>query len=187
MMETNFHIKTHDSPLTPEEFHRLPRHPVTVILDNLRSAFNVGSIVRTADCARIEKVIFCGITAHPPNPKVIKTAMGTLNYVSWEYISSSVEAVERSRAEGRQIVCLEVTDVSKPFYEIRYPNPLCLVLGNEALGISRDVLEMADEIVEIPMWGFKNSVNVAVAFGIVVFETIRQYEELSNIQLKKSV
>jgi len=181
MMETNFHIKTHDSPLTPEEFRRLPRHPITVILDNLRSAFNVGSIVRTADCARIEKVIFCGITAHPPNPKVIKTAMGTLDYVSWEYISSTLKAVERCRQDGRRVICLEVTDVSKPYHGIEYPRPLCLVVGNEALGISRDVLETADEIVEIPMRGFKNSVNVAVAFGIVAFEAVRQFEESGNM------
>jgi 23S rRNA (guanosine2251-2'-O)-methyltransferase len=176
-METNFHVKTHDSPLPPEEFRRLPRHPVTAVLDNLRSAFNVGSIVRTADCARIEKVIFCGITAHPPNPKVIKTAMGTLDYVAWEHAASTVEAVERYRKEGCRVICLEVTDVSKPYHEIEYPRPLCLVVGNEALGISREVLEMADEIVEIPMWGFKNSVNVAVAFGIVVFEAVRQFQQ----------
>jgi len=94
MMETNFNVRTHDSPLTPEEFRQLPRYPATVILDNLRSAFNAGSIVRTADCARIEKVVFCGITAHPPNPKIIKTAMGTLDYVSWEHVPSTEEAVE---------------------------------------------------------------------------------------------
>jgi tRNA G18 (ribose-2'-O)-methylase SpoU len=187
MMENNFHIKTHDSPLSPEEFRRLPRHPVTVVLDNLRSAFNVGSIVRTADCARIEKIIFCGITAHPPNPKVIKTAMGALDYVSWEYSSTTVEAVERCRTEGRQVICLEVTDVSKPYHRIEYPKPLCLVVGNEALGISREVLELADEIVEIPMWGFKNSVNVAVAFGIVAFEAVRQFQEPGNMRAERSV
>jgi tRNA G18 (ribose-2'-O)-methylase SpoU len=187
MMDTNFHVKTHDSPLTPKEFRRLPRSPITVILDNLRSAFNVGSIVRTADCARIDKVIFCGITAHPPNPKVIKTAMGTLDYVPWEYVSTTAEAVERCRKEDHRIICLEVTDVSKPYHEIEYPGPLCLVVGNEALGISREVLEMADEIVEIPMWGFKNSVNVAVAFGIVVFEAVRQFQEGSNTPPEKPV
>jgi tRNA G18 (ribose-2'-O)-methylase SpoU len=186
-METNFHVKTHDSPLTPEEFHRLPRHPVTVILDNLRSAFNVGSIVRTADCARIEQVIFCGITAHPPNPKVIKTAMGTLDYVPWEYIKTTTEAVERCRKRGHKVICLEVTDISKPYHRIEYPKPLCLVVGNEALGISREILEMADEIVEIPMRGFKNSVNVAVAFGIVAFEAVRQFQEPGNIRAEQSV
>ena len=187
MMETSFHVKTHDSPLPPEEFRRLPRQPVTVILDNLRSAFNVGSIVRTADCARLEKVIFCGITAHPPNPKVIKTSMGTLDYVSSEYVSSTVEAVERCRKKDRKVICLEVTDVSKPYHRIEYPRPLCLVVGNEALGVSREVLEMADEIVEIPMWGFKNSVNVAVAFGIVAFEAVRQFQQRGNMRPETSV
>lgn len=187
MMETNFHVKSHDSPLTPEEFRRLPRYPITVVLDNLRSAFNVGSIVRTADCARIDKVIFCGITAHPPNPKVIKTAMGTLDYVPWAYIKTTAEAVELCRKENRRVVCLEVTDISKPYHRIEYPKPLCLVVGNEALGISREILEMADEIVEIPMRGFKNSVNVAVAFGIVAFEAVRQFQEPGNITAEQSV
>ncbi len=187
MMETNFHVKTHDSAMRPEEFRRLPRNPMTVILDNLRSAFNVGSIVRTADCARIEKVIFCGITAHPPNQKIIKTAMGTLDYVPWEYVPTTAEAVERCRSEDRRVICLEVTDVSKPYHQIEYPQPLCLVVGNEALGISREVLEMADEIVEIPMRGFKNSVNVAVAFGIVAFEAVRQFQESGNMRPGTSV
>ena len=176
-METNFHIRTHDSELTPEEFDKLPRHPITVVLDNLRSAFNVGSIVRTADSARIEKIFFCGITAHPPNPKIVKTALGAIDYVAWEHCPTTLEAVQRMKDEGIKVVGLEVTDVSKPFDQTRYPDPVCLVVGNEALGVSREVLKIADEIVEIPMWGYKNSINVAVAFGVVVFEVLRQYRE----------
>jgi tRNA G18 (ribose-2'-O)-methylase SpoU len=187
MMETNFQVKTHDAALSPEEFRELPRHPIHVVLDNLRSAFNVGSIVRVADCARIEKVIFCGITAHPPNHKVIKTAMGALNYVPWEYYPSTVAVVEKIKKENIKVMALEVTSVSRPFYQVRYPTPVCLVVGNEALGISRQVLELVDEIVEIPMWGFKNSVNVAVAFGTVVFEVLRQCEERGNIRLERTV
>ena len=177
MKETNFQVKTHDSDLSPEEFRKLPRHPIYVILGNLRSAFNVGSIVRSADCARVEKVFFCGITAHPPNPKVIKTARGTMDYVPWEHRTTTVEAVEEMKKQQIEVICLEITDISKPFSQIKYPRPVCLVVGNEALGISREVLEMADQIVEIPMWGFKNSVNVAVAFGVVVFEVLRQYRD----------
>ncbi len=179
MMETNFQVKTNDSPLSPEEFRKLPRHPIYAILDNLRSAFNVGSIVRTADCARIEKIFFCGITAHPPNLKIIKTALGALDYVPWEHCPATAEAVEKMKKRKIKVISLEVTDISKPFHQIAYPNPVCLVVGNEALGVSREVLEMSDEIVEIPMWGFKNSVNVAVAFGAVVFEVVRQYLEKS--------
>jgi len=175
MREIDFQVKTHDSSLSPAEFRKLPRHPITVILDNLRSAFNVGSIVRSADCARVQKVIFCGTTAHPPNPKVIKTAMGAMDYVPWEHCPATSEAVDRMKKQNITVVGLEVTDISKPFNQIQYPAPVCLVVGNEALGISREVLELVDQIVEIPMWGFKNSVNVAVAFGIVVFEVVRQY------------
>ena len=179
MRETTFQVKSHDSPLSPEEFRKLPRHPIHVVLDNLRSAFNVGSIVRSADCARVQKVIFCGITAHPPNLKVIKTAMGAMDYVDWEYCPTTVQAVDKLKKEKVKVVGLEVTDASKPFDQLYYPSPIGLVVGNEALGISREVLEMTDEIVQIPMWGFKNSVNVAVAFGVVVFEVVRQYRERS--------
>jgi tRNA G18 (ribose-2'-O)-methylase SpoU len=187
MRENNFQVKTHDSILTPEEFRKLPRHPITVILDNLRSAFNVGSIVRSADCARVQKVFFCGITAHPPNPKVIKTAMGALDYVPWEHCPATPEAVDRMKKQNITVVALEVTDISKPFYHLQYPAPVCLVAGNEALGVSREVLEMVDQIVEIPMWGFKNSVNVAVALGVVLFEVVRQYGKRGNLKLEKSV
>ncbi len=186
MMETSFSVKTHDSSLSPEQFRKLPRYPIYVVLDNLRSAFNVGSIVRSADCARIEKVLFCGITAHPPNPKVVKTAMGALDYVPWEYCPATPEAVSRMKKRNTTVVGLEVTDISKPFYHIQYPAPVCLVVGNEALGISREVLEMVDEIVEIPMWGFKNSVNVAVAFGVVVFEVVRQYAKRTKTRLDRT-
>jgi tRNA G18 (ribose-2'-O)-methylase SpoU len=101
--------------------------------------------------------------------------MGALDYIAWEHAPSTAAAVETIKRQGSAIVCLEVTDVSRPYHEVRYPAPVCLVVGNEALGVSREVLELADEIVEIPMLGFKNSVNVAVAFGIVAFEVVRQH------------
>jgi 23S rRNA (guanosine2251-2'-O)-methyltransferase len=174
-METRFQVRSLDSRLSPEAFGRIPRLPVTVVLDNLRSAFNVGSIFRTADCALIEKIVTCGITAHPPNRKLDKTALGTIPFISWEHRADAAEAVAELKDGGRRIVAMETTDRSGILWENRISLPVCLVVGNEALGVSSRVLELADEVIEIPMYGFKNSINVAVAFGIVLYEIQRQH------------
>jgi tRNA G18 (ribose-2'-O)-methylase SpoU len=172
-METRLRVRSFDSPLSSDAFRSVPRLPVHVVLDNLRSAFNVGSIFRTADCALVEKVYPCGITAHPPNAKLEKTALGTLPFVPWEYGPSAVEAIAGMKSKGIRIVSLETTNRSLSLWEYAFPLPVCLVLGNEAFGVSREVLEMSDEIVEIPVLGYKNSINVAVAFGIAVYEIRR--------------
>ena len=174
-METRFNVRSFDSPLSPEAFQKIPRRPVYAVLDNLRSAFNVGSIIRAADCALVEKVTFCGITAHPPHKKLEKTALGALAYVPWEYRPTAKDAVLALKEQGVSVVALELTDKSRVIWDHRFPLPVALVLGNEALGVSEDVLELADAIVEIPMLGYKNSVNVAVAFGIAVYEIQRQH------------
>jgi 23S rRNA (guanosine2251-2'-O)-methyltransferase len=174
-METRFNVRSLDSRLSPEAFRSVPRLPVTVVLDNLRSAFNVGSIFRTADCALVEKIVCCGYTAHPPNAKLEKTALGTVPFIPWEHRPDAVEAVRRLRDGGVKIMALETTDRSGILWERPIPLPVALVAGNEALGVSSDVLELADEIVEIPMYGFKNSINVAVALGIVLYEIQRQH------------
>ena len=173
-METRFHVRSFDSSLPPESFRRLRRRPVYVLLDNLRSAFNVGSIVRTADCALIEKVIFCGITAHPPHKKLDKTSLGALPYITCEHRDDVTEAIRELKEEGVSIVALELTNRSKVIWEYQFPSPVAVVLGNEALGVSQEALDLADDIIEIPMLGFKNSLNVSVAFGVVAYEIQRQ-------------
>jgi len=177
-METKFEVFTNDSNLTPEEFKHIRRNPVSVILEDLRSAFNVGSIIRTADCALVQKVIPCGITASPPHKKLDKTSLGAIEYVPIEYNSSALQAVKDRRAAGSQIVALELTNKSTSIWDFKFQLPVTLVLGNEALGISEEVLKEADEIIQIPMLGFKNSLNVATAFGIVVYEIQRQYKDV---------
>jgi len=174
-METRLNVRSFDSPLSPEEFERVPRRPVFVVLDNLRSAFNVGSVIRTADCALVEKIYFCGITAHPPHRKLDKTSLGSLPYVPWEHKETAEEVVLELHKKGVPVYALELTNRSHPIWKVCFPEPVALVLGNEALGVSKDVLALADKIVEIPMLGYKNSINVAVAFGIVVYEIQRQH------------
>ncbi|MCJ7813370.1 RNA methyltransferase [bacterium] len=174
-METKFEVRSFRSKLTPEDFVKIPRCPITIILDNLRSAFNVGSIVRTADCALVEKVYFCGITAHPPHQKLDKTSVGAMPYVPWEYKKTVNEAVCELKNRSIPVIGLELTSRSQLIWKYSFPMPVGLILGNEALGVSQEALAVADEIIEIPMLGYKNSINVAVALGIAIYEIQRQH------------
>lgn len=176
--ETSLAVRTFDSPLSLEEYRRLPKHPLHLVLDNLRSAFNVGSIFRTADAARLARVITCGYTAHPPHPKLDKTALGALPYVDTEHFADTLEAIAALQAEGIPVWALETLPDSQVYTALSYPQPLAIVLGNEALGISRQVLARCDQVIEIPMFGFKNSLNVAAAAAVVVFEVLRQWQML---------
>ena len=173
-METKLDVRSYDSPLSPEEFQEIPRLPVTVVLDNIRSAFNVGSIIRTADCALVQAVYCCGITAHPPHKKLDKTTLGALPYVPVFHAPETLTLVKELKSQGQPIVALELTNQSRLIWKTKFSLPVTLVLGNEALGISKEVLSVTDRIVEIPMLGYKNSINVAVAFGIAVYEIQRQ-------------
>ncbi|MEA2064367.1 MAG: RNA methyltransferase [Gemmatimonadota bacterium] len=168
-------VRNRDHEIPIEVYSSLPRHPVTVVLENLRSKFNVGAIFRTCECARVEKVFTCGYTAHPPDEQVLKTAMGTCEFVPHEHLDDSAEAVKRMREAEIPIFALETTSGSRSIYEVSFPARVCLVVGNEALGVSSRVLEAADTIVEIPMHGYKNSLNVASALSITLFEVLHQW------------
>lgn len=174
-------IRNLDRQLPIEVYCSLPKLPVTVILDNLRSAFNVGAIFRTAECGRVEQLYTCGITAHPPDPRVVRTSMSTTEFVPHKHLDTTAEAIELARTRGARIVALETTNVSRSLYDPWIKKPVCLILGNEALGLGEDVLELADEIVEIPLLGYKNSLNVSVSLGVVLFEILRQWGELEGL------
>ena len=146
-----------------------------MVLDNLRSAFNVGSIFRTADTARLQRIVTCGYTAHPPHPRLDKTALGTVDYVDTEHVESTMAAVAHLQAQGVSVWALETTSASRRYTEVAYPRPVALVLGNEALGVERDVLDRCDELLEVPVFGYKNSLNVACTAAVVVYEILRQW------------
>ncbi len=146
------------------------RFPIVAVLDNIRSAYNVGSMFRTAECAYISKLILCGITAYPPHPKIEKTALGTTELIPWIYFSDTLEAIKTLKKEGFKIVALEITKNSIPIQNINAEDfPLALIIGNEVTGIDDKILLNADFIVEIPLYGEKESLNVAVAFGVALF------------------
>ncbi len=147
---------------------------INVILDNIRSAFNVGAIFRVADACRVEKISLCGITASPPNYKLDKTALGATEFVAWEYFRSTHDALDRLRGEGIPIVGIEVSSDSVPLWKFRCPDRAGIIFGHEVWGISDDVLARVDHRVHLPMLGIKNSHNVSTTCGIVLFEALRQ-------------
>jgi len=147
---------------------------VSVVLDNVRSAFNVGSIFRAADACAAERLYLCGITAKPPNRKLDKTALGATEFVPWEYRLSTHEALDHFQREGIPILCVEVHPESVPLWDFQIPRRVGIVFGHEVWGLSEDVLVRADHVVHLPMLGIKNTHNVATACGIVLFEALRQ-------------
>jgi tRNA G18 (ribose-2'-O)-methylase SpoU len=160
----------------PEDLPCRPRNPVHVVLDNIRSAFNVGSIFRTADAGAVEHLHLCGMTAFPPNLKLAKTALGAMDYVPWTHRWHTIEALDWLDAEGVPCVAVETTDNAIAHTALEWPNPVAVVFGNEVTGVSPDVLARCVKTVQIPMGGHKNTINVATAFGIVLFEILRQWK-----------
>lgn len=145
------------------------RIDLVVILNNIRSLHNVGSVFRTCDGAGVQKLYLCGITGHPPNNQISKTALDAENHVPWEYCEDIREPLRELKRQGYTIVFLEQTENSVPYQEFVPQGPVCLVLGNEIAGVSKDILNFCDQGIEIEMAGIKNSLNVSVAFGIVAY------------------
>lgn len=145
--------------------------PFCVVLNDIRSLYNVGSIFRTVDGVGVEKLWLCGITGHPPDSQISKTALGAENVVSWEYRKEACSVLHELKAKGYQIVFLEQLAESIPFqhYEPEPVKPICLVAGNEISGVSDELISLCDQTIEIEMAGLKNSLNVTVALGIVAY------------------
>lgn len=160
-----------------EKFRRQHPVPLVIVLDNIRSAHNVGAAFRIADGAGIEKVLICGITGYPPSAQISKTALDAERSVFWEYYEDVVSAVKDMKVKGYQIVLLEQTDASFDYRNFEAKQPICLVLGNEIDGVSESLLPLADRAMEIPMHGIKNSLNVSVACGIAVYHISHSLRE----------
>lgn len=151
------------------------RFPITVVIENIRSLYNVGAVFRTSDGAGIEKLCICGYTARPPRKEIEKTALGSTESVPWEWRQTAVEAITEYRSRGYQIVALEHTDRSVPHDRAEYKYPLCLIIGNEVEGVGQEAVAMCDMAIEIPMHGVKQSLNVAVAYGVAVYRILEEY------------
>lgn len=161
--------------ITIDEFKEVEKLPVCIVLDNVRSLHNVGSAFRTADAFRIEKIYLTGITGTPPNREIHKTALGATDSVDWEYVDDSTEAIRQVKNEGYRIVAIEQTTESTPLQSFRLENnqKVCLVFGNEVNGVREEIIELADQALEIPQAGTKHSLNVSVCLGIVIWEVYK--------------
>lgn len=157
-----------------------PLLDVHLVLDNVRSAFNVGSIVRTSEAARVARLHLCGITARPPHRQLARTALGATRHVHWTHHPETVDALSALRAEGRRVVALELTPGSRSYLEAPLDPPLALVVGHEVNGVDPAALALADEVVHLPMFGVKNSLNVAAATAAVLFEILRRHPPSSD-------
>jgi tRNA G18 (ribose-2'-O)-methylase SpoU len=162
--------------LTPEDFRAMEKFPLVLVLDQIRSALNVGSIFRTADAFGLEGLVLCGITAQPPHREILKTALGSTETVTWTYAADTLQAIVDLKKSGYRIFAAEQTTDKIWLQDFDAPAflPCALVLGNEVEGVSDQVLAQCDGAIEIPQFGSKHSLNVAVAAGIVVWELVRK-------------
>ena len=155
------------------------KFPISVILYNVRSLYNVGTIFRTCDSAFVNELILTGFTPFPPRKEIEKTALGATESVTWRYEKDIIEAIKFQKTQGEKIVAVELTNTKKNCFSFEASDfPICFVLGNELTGIDNNVLLECDDAVEIPMFGVKHSLNVGVAAGIVIYEAVK---ELMNI------
>ena len=164
----------------PADVRALPKHPVAVVVDDVRSIHNVGAIFRTSDAARIEGLYLTGFTGTPEHRALRKTALGAEETVAWRQEPDVLALLERLRAEGYTIAALEITDTpTRPGELERAHFPLCLVVGNEVEGVRDEVVARADLALEIPQYGAKQSLNVSVAYGIAVYGVVERYRHLA--------
>lgn len=157
----------------------MKKFSLIVVLDNVRSLYNVGAIFRTCDGAGVEKLYLTGITGYPTQSKraqrqIEKTALSTIPYVNWEYEVDTLKILKMLKSKGYQIVCLEQTKTSSQYLETSYQFPVALVVGHETIGVSKETLKLADLTVHIPMQGHSKSLNVATATGIMVYHLTAQ-------------
>lgn len=169
--------------LSREEFRNAEKLPLVIVLDNIRSQHNIGSVFRTADAFRIEAVYLCGITACPPSPEIHKSALGATETVAWKYFSRTEEAIDKLRSAGYRIAALERAEGSFAIgnLDIRNEESWAIILGNEVKGIGDSIMSLVDICVEIPQSGTKHSLNVSIAGGIVQWEFYKAYHAISDL------
>ncbi len=162
--------------LSVEEYKKADKLPVTVVLDNVRSLNNVGSVFRTSDALKVEQIILCGITATPPHNEIHKTALGAENAVDWVYFEDTLKAIDKLKKEDYIVCSIEQVEnsVSLPDFITEPGKRYALILGNEVKGVQQEVVNVSDACIEIPQFGTKHSFNVSVTAGIVLWEFFKK-------------
>ncbi len=158
--------------LNLEEFKIIPKTPIVIVLDNIRSAHNVGSIFRTSDAFLIEKIFLCGITPKPPHKEIRKTALGASKSLNWEYIKDIYQCIDHLKSKGFKIISIEQAENAEMLNEfnIQKECKYALVLGNEVKGVNQNIVDKSDVVIEIPQFGTKHSLNVSVSAGLVIWD-----------------
>lgn len=159
-----------------ETFKQMEKLPVCLVLDNVRSLHNVGSVFRTSDAFLIEKIYLCGITGTPPHKEIRKTALGADQTVNWSYFPKTTDALDELKNQQYKILSVEQTENATPLHQLQLNDnqKIALVFGHEVEGVSQEVVNLSDEVIEIPQLGTKHSLNVSVSVGLVVWEVFRQ-------------
>ncbi|HLH38148.1 MAG TPA: RNA methyltransferase [Bryobacteraceae bacterium] len=161
-------------------YERIAKLPVTILLDNVRSLYNVGSFFRTADGAGVEQILLCGITGRPPKKAIAKTALGAEESVAWCHSWDAAPLVAGLRARNYEIAAIETTPTAIDLFDWRPNFPVCVLFGHEVEGLNPELSALADTHVRIPMLGVKHSLNVATAGGIVIYELLRKYRRIQE-------
>ena len=161
--------------ITIDEFKSSKKKPIIIVLDNIRSAHNVGSIFRTSDAFLIEKLILCGITPTPPSNEIRKSALGSTNSVEWVKKEETGIAINQLKKEGYYIVGVEQVEKATEIQKFQNNKPIALVFGHEINGISQEIIDTCDEVIEIPQYGTKHSLNISVCAGIVMWKIAEMY------------
>ncbi len=158
-----------------EEFRQAEKIPIIVVLENIRSAYNVGSVFRTADAFLLQSIYLCGYTAHPPHKEIKKTALGAEETMTWKYFKKINEAIEELRNDDYRIFAIEQAESSRSLQQVDFKKneKLAVIFGNEVSGVEQSTIELADGCIEIPQLGMKHSLNIATAAGVVLWELVR--------------
>jgi len=165
--------------ISKEEFKQAEKTPIIVILDDIRSLHNIGSVFRTSDAFLLEKIYLCGITATPPNKEIHKTALGATDTVTWEYAKDVLEVIQKLKEEKVNIFSVEQTENSIMLndFQVEPNEKYALIFGNEVKGVSQKAIDMSDGVIEIPQLGSKHSLNISVSAGIVIWDLFQKFFE----------
>jgi 23S rRNA (guanosine2251-2'-O)-methyltransferase len=160
----------------PKDLKKIKKNSIYIILDNVMDTYNIGSVFRLADAVAAEKVILCGETETPPHTRIKKASINTTEWVTWQYFADAKTAISnlRSQISNLKIIAIEQSTKSVQYDKANYSFPIALVVGHESNGVSKEILDLCDQIVEIPMWGVNKSLNVMVSLGIVLFKVMEK-------------
>jgi 23S rRNA (guanosine2251-2'-O)-methyltransferase len=174
---------------TVHEVKNSDKFPVVAVLENIRSAYNVGSVFRTADAFLIQAIYIVGYSAKPPHKEIKKTALGAEESVDWKYFKTSAEAIADLKSEGFQIFAAEQAEGSRMLNSIDFlpGENIAIVFGNEVTGVEQQTIRQCDGCIEIPQWGMKHSLNIATAAGVVLWELVRKRNKVANNLISKEI